>query len=127
MGVEAFAAAFFEDGGEHGKDAGLLFFGGDGGGVGAGGFTAEVEDVGAFVEEAEGARDGFVGGFKLDAVGEAVGGEIEDGHDEGAGAEGEGAGTEAPVEGGADWRGSVGEHDWILEGGVAGCRLLVAG
>jgi len=126
-GVEAFAAAFFEDGGEDGEDAGLLFFGGDWGGVGAGGFTAEVEDVGAFVEDAEGASDGFVGGFELAAVGEAVGGEIEDGHDKSAGAESEGAGAETPVEGGTDWLGRVGAHDWILEGVVAGCWFPVAG
>ena len=84
-----------------GEDAGLLFGGGDGGGVGAGGFAADVEDVGAFVEEFEGLGEGCFGGVELAAVGEAVGGEVEDGHDEGAGAEGEGAGAEAPVVGGA--------------------------
>ena len=40
----------FEDGFDDGEDAGLLFFGGEWGGVGAGGFAADVEDVGAFVE-----------------------------------------------------------------------------
>ena len=53
--------AVFEDGVEDGEDAGLLFVGGDGGGVGAGGFAAEVEDVGAFVEHGEGLGEGAVG------------------------------------------------------------------
>ena len=37
--------ALFEDGFDDGEDAGLLFVGGEGGGVGAGGFAADVEDV----------------------------------------------------------------------------------
>ena len=43
-----------EDGLYDGQDAGLLFFGGDGGGVGAGGLAADVEDLCAFVEHSEG-------------------------------------------------------------------------
>ena len=47
------------------------------------------------------------GGVELASVGEAVGGEVEDGHDEGAGAEREGSGAELPVVGGA-----CGEGHW---------------
>ncbi len=36
------------------EDTGLFFFGRERSGVGAGGFAAEVEDIGAFVEHAEG-------------------------------------------------------------------------
>jgi hypothetical protein len=69
----------------------------------------------------------------LAAVGEAVGREVEDGHDEGAGAESEGAGAETPVVGGTDWRGRERRHVWILASGcccrlsVVGCWLLVVG
>ena len=50
--------ALFEDGFDDGEDAGLFFVGGEGGGVGAGGFAADVEDVGAFVEHVEGLGEG---------------------------------------------------------------------
>ena len=56
------AGALFEDGFDDGEDAGLLLFGGEWGGVGAGGFAADVEDVGAFIEHREGLGEGSVGG-----------------------------------------------------------------
>ena len=92
----------FEDGFDDGEDAGLLFFGGERGGVGAGGFAADVEEVGAFVEHLEGVVYGSGGsGFgrvEVAAVGEAVRGNVEDAHEEGSPAEREGAGAEVPVE-----------------------------
>ena len=46
-------------------------------------------------------RASALGGVEVAAVGEGVGGEVEDAHDEGSGAEREGAGAEVPVVGGA--------------------------
>ena len=89
---------------DDGEDAGLLFFGGERGGVGAGGFAADVEDVGAFVEHGDGLGEGAFGGVlgrvEVAAVGEGVGRDVEDAHDEGSPAEREGAGAQAPVEAG---------------------------
>jgi len=89
-----------QDGGNHGKDTGLLLFGGERCGVGASGFAADVEDVGAFVEHLDGLSEGpfgsVLGGVKVTAVGEGVGGDVKDAHDEGSPAESEGAGAEAP-------------------------------
>ena len=94
----------FEDGLDDGEDAGLFFFGGERGGVGAGGFAADVEDVGAFVEHGdglgEGAFGGVLGGVEVAAVREGVGRDVEDAHDEGSLAERESAGSQAPVEAG---------------------------
>ena len=45
--------------------------------------------------------EGCFGGVELASVGEAVGGYVEDGHDEGPRAECEGSGAELPVVGGA--------------------------
>ena len=76
-------------------------FGGERSGVGTGGFAAEVENVGAFVEHAEGLRDGALRGVfgrvVEAAVGEGVGCDVEDAHDEGSSAERERAGAEMPV------------------------------
>ena len=94
-----------EDGAEDGQYAGLLFGGGDGDGVGAGGFAAEVEDVGAFVEHCERVVEGGGGVEELAAVGEGVGRDVEDAHDERPRAEREGAGAKAPVEARADGKG----------------------
>ena len=95
-GVRALA----EDGGDDGEDAGLFFGGGEGGGVGAGGLAADVEDLGAGVEHGESLGEGAVGcvlgGVEMAAVGEAVGRDVEDAHDDGSRAEWEGAGAEAP-------------------------------
>ncbi len=106
----------FEDGGDDGEDAGLLFVGGEGDGFGAGGFAADVEEVGAGVEHGESLGNGtlgFVGGgVEVATVGEGVGGDVEDAHDAGMVAEREGAGAEAPVEEVAGGEG----HEWILDG-----------
>ena len=95
------AGALFEDGLNDGEDAGLLFGWGERGGVGTGGFAADVEDVGTVVEHVEGlgegAAGGVVGGVEVAAVGEGVGSDVEDAHDKGALAKWEGAGAEAPV------------------------------
>ena len=49
----------------------------------------------------EGAVGGVLGGVEVAAVGEGVGRDVEDAHDEGSLAEREGAGAEVPVEVGA--------------------------
>ena len=91
-----------QDGFDDRQDAGLLFGGGERSGVGAGGFAADVEDVGALVEHlerlGEGALRGMLGRVEVAAVGEAVGGDVEDAHDERSLAEREGSGAEMPVE-----------------------------
>ena len=95
------AGPFFQDGCDDGEDAGLFFVGGEGGGVGAGGFAADVEDVCAFVEHlyglGEGAFGDVFGRVEEAAVGEGVGGDVEDAHDDGSLAESEGAGAKMPV------------------------------
>ncbi len=74
------------------EDARLFFFGRERDGVGASGFAAEVEDVGAFIEHAEGLRNGsfggVFGGIVEATVGEGVRRDVEDPHDEGAMAKG---------------------------------------
>ena len=91
-----------EDGFDDGEDAGLFFFGDERGGVGAGGLAADVEEVGAFVEHLEGVGYGsgrlVLRRVEVAAVGEAVRGDVEDAHEEGAPAEREGASAEVPVE-----------------------------
>ena len=93
--------ALFQQGFDDREDAGLLFFGRERSGVGARGFAAEVEDVGAFIQHAEGLRDGsfgsVFGGIVEAAVGERVRRDIEDAHDEGSLAERKGACAEMPV------------------------------
>ena len=84
------------DGADDGDDAADFFFGGDGFGAGAGGFATEVEDFGAFGEEVEGVFDGAAGIEEAAAVGEGVGGDIDDAHDEGAGADGVGGAVDEP-------------------------------
>ncbi len=74
-GVGTLAQQTFEDR----EKAGLLFGGGDGHGAGAGGLGAEVEDVGAVVVRVDGGGDGLVGGGAA-VAGEAVGGDVDDGH-----------------------------------------------
>ncbi len=94
--------ALFEDGFDDGEDAGLLLVGCERGGVGAGGFAANIDDAGALVEHLEGLGEGsfggVLGGVEVAAVGEGVGRYVEDAHDEGAMAERECAGSEVPVE-----------------------------
>jgi hypothetical protein len=90
-----------QDGCDDGEDARLFFFGGERGGVGACRFTADVENVGAFVEEVErlgnGSFGGVLGGVEVAAVGKGVGRDVENAHDEGSLAQSEGAGAEMPV------------------------------
>ena len=91
----------FEDGFDCGEDAGLLFVGGEGSGVGAGRFAADIEDCCAFVEHLEGLLEGSFGcvarRVEEATVGEGVGRNVEDAHDDGLLAEGEDAGAELPV------------------------------
>jgi len=79
----------------------LFFFGRQGSGVGACGFAAEIEDIGAFVEQSEGVGErtlrGVGGGVEETAVGEGVRRNVEDTHDEGSLAERKGACAEMPV------------------------------
>ncbi len=62
--------------------------GGEGSGVGACGFAADVEDGGACVEHGEGLGEGslggVLGGVEVAAVGEGVGRDVEDAHDDGS-------------------------------------------
>jgi len=91
--------AGFEDGFDDGEDAALLFFGGDGRVfAGARGFAADVDDVGSLLEHAEGVGCGCSGIEEAAAVGEGIGRDVEDPHDECARAEREGARTQAPDE-----------------------------
>jgi len=95
------AGLCFEDGFDGGEDAGLLLVGAEGRGVGAGGFAADVEDGCTFVEHLERLLEGsfgrVVGGVEEAAVGEGIGRDIEDAHDDGSLAEGDGTGAEVPV------------------------------
>ena len=62
------------------------------------GDAAEVEDVGTFVEESEGVVER---GFRVEvlaAVGEGIGRDVDDAHEQSARAKREGASAEAPVE-----------------------------
>ena len=93
-GVRALAVKSFE----HGQEALLLFGSGERCGTGAGGFGSDIEDVGSGVEQMEPARDGDVGCEEAAAIGEGVGGDIEDGHEAGALAEIEGTGAQLPGE-----------------------------
>lgn len=93
-------AGLAADGADDGNDAADFFFSGDGFGAGAGGFAAEVEDVGAFGEEVEGVFDSAAGVEEAAAVGEGVRGDIDDAHDEGAGADGVGGAVDEPGLGG---------------------------
>jgi hypothetical protein len=85
-----------EDCAEHGQDACLLFRRGDGRGGGPCGLAAKVEEVGAVIEHFEGAGEAGSGREELAAVGEGVGREVEDAHDQGSRAELEGPGAKAP-------------------------------
>ncbi len=117
------------DGLDDGQDAVEFLLGGDGSGergglrggggyAGAGGFAADVEDVGTFVEEREAVSDGRPGIGVQASVGERIGGDVEDPHDEGSLAERKPTAAEIPLEarthGGALYRGGV-------------CRIFLAG
>jgi len=91
-----------EDGFDDREDAGLLLFSGERSRVGPSGFAADVEDVRAFVEHLEGVGDGadrgVFGRVEVATVGEGVGRNVEDAHEDGSLAQGKGAGAEVPVE-----------------------------
>jgi hypothetical protein len=72
---------------EDGDEASDFLSGGDAGAAGLGGFGADVDDVGALLFEFEGAGKSAVGILVETAVGERVGGDVEDAHDEGSFAE----------------------------------------
>jgi hypothetical protein len=72
---------------EDGDEAADFLGGGDTGAAGLGGFGADVDDVGALLFEFEGAGKSAVGILVKTAVGERVGGDVEDAHDEGSFAE----------------------------------------
>ncbi len=104
-GVGSFAQELFEDG----KQPGLLLVGAERGCVGAGGLGAEVHDVGAGVDGLDSGGDGQLGdggggaephrpGGQQAVSGEAVGGEIDDGHEARALPEGELARAQLPIE-----------------------------
>ena len=103
------------DGFDDGEDAVLLFVGQQGGGVGTGGFAADVEDVGSFGEHLESLGYGsfpcVFGSVEVAAIGERVGCDVEDAHDEGLPAEGQGSRPELPLEALAGVEG----HGWILK------------
>ncbi len=111
-GFGAGGANGFEDG----EETRLLLGWRELGRVGAGGFGADVEDVGAAIENIEAVLDGGVGEKELAAIGEAVGRDVEDAHDEGAIAEREGAGAETPEMPGARAEG----HPGSLAAGMLG-------
>jgi hypothetical protein len=107
----------FEDGFDGGEDAGLFLVGGERRGVGTGGLAADVEDVCALVEHlcclCKGAFGRVGGRVEEAAVGEGVGCDVEDAHDEGSPAKREGAGAEMPVVMAAGRKG----HGGILDAG----------
>ena len=102
----------------------MFFFGGERGGVGAGGFAADVEDVGTLVEHGhclgEGSFGGVFGGVEVAAVGEGVGCDVENAHDEGSLAQRQSAGAEMPVVTAAGCDG----HGGILDAGSRELRTM---
>ena len=110
------AGALFFDGLDDGQDAVELLLGGDGSGqggsvagrggcAGAGGFSANVEDVGALVEQFE-AVGGSGFGIEIEAsVGKGIGRDVEHAHDEGALAERQRAAARVPIGSGGAWQG----------------------
>jgi hypothetical protein len=80
------------------EKAAEFFVGGDGVGAGACGFCPDVEDVGAGFFQGEGVIDGSAGICEFAAVGEAVGGDVEDAHEQRARAKDEGLFWEAEAE-----------------------------
>ena len=95
------AGLCFQDGRDDGEDAGLFFVGGEWCGVGPRGFATDVEDVCAFVDHlcglGEGTFGGVIGRVEEAPVREGVGRDVEDAHDDGSRAEGQGSGAEMPV------------------------------
>ena len=111
-GVRALLPDRFDDG----QDAVDLLLGGDGSGkrgslagcggrAGAGGFAADIEDVGTFIEKRQSVGDGGLGREKLASVGEGIRGDVEHAHDERALPERERAAADIPLEAGAHGKG----------------------
>ena len=73
---------------DHGHDAPDLLFLGDRVGAGAGGFSPDVYDAGPLVEHGGGVLGRGFGVEEVAAVGEGVGGDVEDADDDGAGTRG---------------------------------------
>ena len=82
-----------QDSFKHGKQAGLLFASADGGRIGRcgkiagartgpGALRAQVEDVGAFVEQLHGAGHGRLSVEKRTTIAEGVGGDVDHAHDQ---------------------------------------------
>ena len=82
---------------QYGDETAPLFFGGDAFRAGAGGFAAYVDDVGALFFKFEGAGVSAVGVGEVAAVGERVGSNVENTHDEGLLAQLEFDGAQLPV------------------------------
>lgn len=73
---------------------------GDAGGPGAGRFPPDVDQAGALFPEGLCMPDGAVGGGEASSVGKGIGGDIEDSHDGGPGAEQQSAAGEGDAENG---------------------------
>ena len=85
-GVHAEGDVPFGDFFHNGLQPRPFFFGGNVGGAGAGGFAADVENVRAFGQQAFGMGEGGAGAAGISAaVGEGIGGEVDDAHDFGRG------------------------------------------
>src|SRR5690606_13093355 len=65
---------------DDGHDAVELFLDADGFGAGAGAFTTDIDDVGAFGDHRAGMSDGAVEKVVMAAIGKTVGGNVEDAH-----------------------------------------------
>jgi hypothetical protein len=76
--------ALLGEGFENGEEGTDLLGGVDAGGVGKGGFGAEVDEVGAFGAEAAGAVEGVLGGGDDTFTVPGVGAEVDDAHEVGA-------------------------------------------
>jgi len=87
--------SLFQDGCDNGENAGLLFVLCKRSGVGAGGLAADVEDAGAIVKQFDCLREGafgrVLGGVEVATVGEGVGCDVQDAHDDRSPSQSEGA------------------------------------
>jgi hypothetical protein len=92
---------------KNGKKAAKLFSGADAAGAGPRGFSTNIENVGAGALHRESVIDGVARVKKSATVGEAVGRDVEDAHEEGAFAEEERAGANAKAKEFARRHGSV--------------------
>ena len=106
--------ALLGEGFENGEEGTDLLGGVDAGGVGKGGFGAEVDEVGTFGAEAAGAVEGVLGGGDDTFTVPGVGAEVDDSHEVGALGGGEGVAVDFELsdlggEGGGVFLGEVGE------------------